>query len=116
MTSPPSGARMVDTLAELAAARDEARAVMAELHGLIKDAKQERAAIKESLQGGATMLTLTAIKMSLDRELPPMVDKVRRYFECLENRFGARWDDSLARINALITDLSRLSDRLESRA
>lgn len=101
----------IDTLAQLVEARNEARQTLAELHGLLKDLRRERAEIKELLNKGATRLVVTAVYASLQEELPRMSEELTRRFEERFDRIAATADRQLAEIGKMTDTLQIIQER-----
>lgn len=55
------------TLDELVAAREQAREVLRELHGVMKDCKRAKAEVVALLQRGTAMMVLEALNEELDK-------------------------------------------------
>jgi hypothetical protein len=58
-----------DTLAELVEAIGEARAVLADLHGAVKDARRELRTIRDETATGAHVLVMHYLNQHLDKAL-----------------------------------------------
>jgi len=63
-----------DSLAALVAARDEAREMIREIHGVIKDAKQAKKEIIEILEQGANVLVMLHVNRAIEEKVN-FVDK-----------------------------------------
>lgn len=84
-----------DTLAALVAARDEAREILRELHGVIKDAKQAKKEIADLLQQGTTLLVLSAVEAALEKHI-----------EITTNRFQQAVNDGTDKFKFQLSQLS----------
>lgn len=101
----------IDTLNQLVAARDEARATLVELHGVLKDLRQERAEIRELLRRGSTVLVVTAVTHALEEQIPRHVAIVRDELNKIETRNEGRWNRAIGQIEALTEDVGKLIER-----
>lgn len=57
------------TLEELAAARDEAKEVLRELHGVLKDCKRAKAEVVSLLHRGTAILVLECLNETIDKQI-----------------------------------------------
>lgn len=105
----------IDTLNQLIQAREEARAVLAEMHGLLKDLRQERADIKDLLSKGAVNLVMASINANLEVQIPKMMGDLREDLNYATERLERKWNKEFASLCDLSEKARKLMEEVADR-
>lgn len=87
------------TLDELVKAREEAREVLKELHGVLKDCKRAKAEVVQLLNRGTAIMVMTCLNEELDK----VVDKV-------DVHLGHTIDEAVKRVATRFSELTTILD------
>lgn len=106
----------VDTLAALVDAREQAREVLVEMRGLLKDLRVERAEIRHLFEHHARQLAEDEVNRWTVANLSAMWKEHMADIDEVAEKMRAQWDHSFANLDRLATAATELLKRAEDAA
>ena len=98
-----------DILTSLVQAREEAREILRELHGTIKDAKQSRKEVIDILEQGANLLVMLHVNRALESQIDKVDKTVAQTVEIATNRIYSEVQHVAERLNSKTTYIEDLA-------